>query len=72
MGARNQLHKEVKEVVRYAETLGFRNAGFTGRMHILLIHPNGGKTTVSGTPSSPTALRNARAQIKRIARGVFS
>lgn len=69
MGNSLRVHKDVKFLIQEAEKLGFRNAGYTGRLHILLIHPNGGKTTLSGTPSRPSSRRNALAQLRRIARG---
>lgn len=69
MGGKNQVHKEVRDLIRFAESLGFEWVGFTGKMHPLLKHPNGGATTISGTPGGRSGAHNAKSQLRRIARG---
>lgn len=60
--------KEVREIIAYAESFGFQLEGFNGRGHWILRIPGGPRLTVSATPSSPSAWRNAKADIKRKAR----
>lgn len=68
MGAKNQYHKEVKDLVEYGKTLGFVDEGLRRSGHIRLRHPNG-FVTMAATPSSPYSAKNAISQMRRIARG---
>lgn len=64
MGTHNATRKQIKELVKFAEALGFFEAGFTGTGHIKLRHPNGSQTTLS---FSADAGARQRAQLRRLA-----
>lgn len=64
-----KMHKEVREVVNYAKSLGFTvHDKITGKGHIKLTLPNGTGTTVPVSPGKYTWRRNAMADLKRLAR----
>ena len=61
-----------REVMVTAKELGFTIAGRTRKSHLILVHTNGGKTTIASTPrNGRQASKNARAQLGRIAKGDF-
>lgn len=64
-----RVHKEVREVLNYARSLGFTvQDKLTGKGHIKLVLPNGTGTTVPCTPGKYTWRRNAMAELRRLAR----
>lgn len=60
------MHKSVRELVEYAKLCGFELAGIDGGEHYVLVHPNGGRCRIPGTPSDSRGLKNARAQMRRL------
>jgi predicted RNA binding protein YcfA (HicA-like mRNA interferase family) len=65
---KHQLVKEVREVVDYASGYGFTLQGTSGGNHVILRHSNG-RVIIPGTPGGGRWERNAKALIRRIARG---
>lgn len=63
-----RMRKDVQEVADIlVNHLGFRYAGTTGTEHHLLIHPNGGRTTLPATPHGGNRWReNAIAEAERV------
>jgi predicted RNA binding protein YcfA (HicA-like mRNA interferase family) len=59
--------KTARELVAYAEALGYRwNGKLSGRSHIILRHPNGALVTISGTPTSnPNDIRTNKRLLER-------
>lgn len=57
----------IRELVKYAESKGFVwNGGFSGRGHIILRHPNGGRVVLANTPSrDPNQMNISRKTIDR-------
>jgi predicted RNA binding protein YcfA (HicA-like mRNA interferase family) len=57
----------IRELVKYAESKGFEwNGKFSGRGHIILRHPNGGRVVLAGTPSKdPNQMNISRKTIDR-------
>lgn len=58
--------KELKALIKYAESLGFFEDGFTANGHIKVRHPNGAQTTFSVSPKGDPGDRQ-RAQLRRLA-----
>lgn len=58
-------HKEVRDVIRYAEGRGWICEGQMGSGHIRLTHPNGGRVTISSTPSKGSFRIRAMEDIRR-------
>lgn len=58
--------KELKALMKYAESLGFFDAGFTAKGHIKVKHPNGAQTTFSVSPKGEPGQKQ-RAQLRRLA-----
>jgi predicted RNA binding protein YcfA (HicA-like mRNA interferase family) len=67
---KHQYRKEVRELVAFAEKLGFVDHGLRGSGHILLKHPNG-TVTLAATPSRPSSTRNSLSDIKAVAAGRY-
>lgn len=57
---------EVRELVRIAEQLGFKQDGFDGRGHLQLRHPNGARYPVPSSPSDRRWMPNARSDLERL------
>jgi hypothetical protein len=57
----------VRQLVKYAETKGFQwNGKLSGRGHIILKHPGGGRVVLAGTPSrDPNQMNISRKTIDR-------
>jgi predicted RNA binding protein YcfA (HicA-like mRNA interferase family) len=57
----------IQELVKYAESKGFTwNGKLSGRGHIILRHPNGGRVVLAGTPSrDPNQMNISRKTIDR-------
>ena len=64
------VRKDVQDVVRYAESLGFRLIEKAGRSrHIRMQHEgNGAIIMIPSTPSAPTWKKNCEADIRRYAK----
>lgn len=64
------MRKEVREVIAYAESFGFRLIDKAGRAkHIKMQHQeNGALIVFSSTPSRPSWRRNIEADIRRFAK----
>jgi hypothetical protein len=62
--------KRLSELSAYAESLGFRLVGRTGKGHPKFRHPNGAQTTFSLSPSCPHAERKARRHLRKLADGI--
>lgn len=61
--------KPIRELVAYAESLGFYwNGKLSGRGHIILRHPNGGLVTLAGTPPKGGSMSFSKALIDRVAK----
>lgn len=61
-----KCRKDVREVIRYAQSHGFDIEGLTGSGHWRMKHPTGGLLIVAATPRGYRWRQNARAQIRRI------
>lgn len=64
------MRKDVKEVIAYAESLGFELVIKVGRSrHLKMQHKgNGAIIIIPSTPSAPTWRRNLEADIRRYAK----
>lgn len=60
-----RYHKEVREVIQYAEGRGWTCQGQMTSGHIKLTHPNGGRVTMSASPSRGNFRINVIQDIKR-------
>jgi hypothetical protein len=61
--------KPIRELVKYAESLGFTwNGKLSGRGHIILRHPEGGLVVLSGTPPKGSGMEKSRAYITKEAK----
>lgn len=66
---KQKLNKGVREVVEFAEALGFEYLGHSRNNHVRLGLPNGGPLHVMpGSPGSPSWKKNAKADLRRKAR----
>lgn len=65
-----RYHKDIREVIKYAEELGFRIMDSMGRSkHIKMQHKgNGAIIVIPTTPSRPSWRRNVEADIRRYAK----
>lgn len=61
-----RIGKEPAEVVKIAEGMGWQYVGFTGQGHLLMVHENGSKVTISATPSGHIWRKQAISQLKRL------
>ena len=60
------MRKDVRELIEYAEQLGFTNQGIDGRNHYRLTHPNGTWFSAPATPSDTRSVKNAKATLRRL------
>jgi predicted RNA binding protein YcfA (HicA-like mRNA interferase family) len=60
-----QIRKDVQEIIRYAEGLGFTMAGQTGSGHFKLVHPRAGFVIMAQTPSGHRWALNAKSLLRR-------
>jgi hypothetical protein len=60
------MRKEVREQIKYAESLGFTLDGINGSGHYRLTHAKG-EVTVSATPGAYSSFANGRSEMRRIA-----
>lgn len=66
MGRAKLSNQRTRELVKYAESLGFEWDGkLTGGGHIKLIHPQGGRVILAATPGRKTSPNNSRKDIER-------
>lgn len=65
------MHKVIRELVDEAKTIGWTFVGMTGAGHLRMMHPNGSQMTLPNTPSEYRGLKNARAQLERLAGQTF-
>lgn len=65
-----RYHKEVREVIRYAESRGWVLEGMGRSGHVKLRHPNGAMVTMSATPSSRSFRYAAKGSIRQAERSV--
>lgn len=69
MGAVKLSNKQTRELLKYAQDLGFEWDGrLTGSGHVKLKHPNGGRVILSATPGGGNNGQNSRKDIERVAR----
>jgi predicted RNA binding protein YcfA (HicA-like mRNA interferase family) len=62
-----------KEIRTMVKKYGFRVVRFTGSGHWLIQHANGGKMTVPCSPhGGKRGLKNAEADMKKVARGYYA
>ena len=62
------MHKDVKQLVAKAETIGWTCDGvLDGRGHYTLVHENGTRYPIAATPSDPRSGLNALANLERLA-----
>jgi predicted RNA binding protein YcfA (HicA-like mRNA interferase family) len=64
--AKRYPSKEAREMIRIARLLGFREAGYTGSRHPRLIHENGAKCSVAGSPGDSRNKVNAITTLERL------
>jgi len=60
------MHKRVRELIAYAQLCGFRLDGIDGSEHFVLVHSNGSRYRVPGTPSEYRGDENAKADLRRL------
>lgn len=61
------MRKAVKELIDWAERIGFINEGLDGNGHYKLRHSNGFTYSVGATPSDHRAQLNAKSDLRRLA-----
>jgi hypothetical protein len=61
------MRKETKELIEYAESIGYTNLGLAKSGHYRVQHRNGGQYTIAATPSDGRGAENAKADMRRIA-----
>ena len=59
------MRKEVGEMIKHAESEGFRFDRYTGTGHYRMIHENGSTVVIPSTPSGPRWKKNVMADIRR-------
>lgn len=71
MSQRKYPSTETRELIRYAEQLGFElRERRTGSGHLIMVHTSGRKVTLPSTPSGTRSRKNMEAQIRRTAQGL--
>ena len=59
--------KEAREIIALARTIGWREGGFSGSGHPVLIHENGSKVSIAATPGDRRNRANAIAMLEKLA-----
>ena len=62
-------HKEIREILRFAEESGFTMDRYTGTGHYKMTHRDGGTIIVPSTPSGDRWKQNVLADIRRVSEG---
>lgn len=59
--------KEAREIILMARTIGWREAGFSGSGHPVLVHENGARVSIAATPGDRRNRANALSMLEKLA-----